>query len=46
MKLTLIAPLPALATVGVASAALGVIAADFADGPELVLLPDGVTPKT
>jgi hypothetical protein len=42
---TLMAPLPAFATVGVARAAVGVIEADAADCEETVLLPLGVTVK-
>lgn len=40
---TLIAPLPALATVGAGMTLVGVTEFEADDGPELVLLPLGVT---
>ena len=43
VKVTLIAPEPAFATVGVAMAFVAVIAADRADTVEVVLLPVGFT---
>ena len=42
---TLMAPVPAFATVGVARAAVGVIEDDAADTDAVVLLPLGVTVK-